>query len=60
MPYEGSYLDELPRKEIGLRTILGREDVEVFIKIKAKDLSMEMRLLHHIVSKIFFLQREKI
>ena len=54
MPCEGSCLDELPKKKIGLRTILGRDDVEGFLKIEAKDLSVKMRLLHHMVSKIFF------
>ena len=54
MPCEGSCLDELSRKEIGLKTILGREDVEWFIKIEAKDLSVEMRLLHHMIFMIFF------
>ena len=54
MPCEGNCLDELPRKEIRLRTILGREDVEEFMKIEAKNLSVEMRLLHHMVSRIFF------
>ena len=42
MPYEGSCLDELSKKEIGLRTILGRKDIERFLKIKAKDLSVKI------------------
>ena len=54
MPYEGSCLNELLRKEDGLRSILGRNDVVDFMKIEAKDLSVEMRLLHHMISKIFF------
>ena len=53
MPCEGSCLDELPKKEVGLRTIFERDDVEGFLKIEAKDLSVEMRLLHHMVSRIF-------
>ena len=58
MPYEGSCLDELPKKEIGLRTILGRDDVEGLLKIEAKDLSVEMRLLHHMVLEFFFSEGE--
>ena len=54
MPCKGSCLDKLSRKEIGLKTILGREDVEGFMKIEAKDLSVEMRLLHHMIFRIFF------
>ena len=54
MPCEGSCLDKLPRKEIRLRTILGREDVEGFLKIEIEDLSVGMRLLHLMVSRIFF------
>ena len=58
IPYEGSYLDELPKKEIGHRTILGRDDVEGLLKIEVKYLSVEMRLLHHMVSRIFSLVGE--
>ena len=58
IPCEGSYLDELSKKEVGLRTILGRNDVKVLLKIEAKDLSVEMRLLHHMVSRSFFLKGE--
>ena len=60
MPYEGSYLDELPRKEDGLRSILGRHDAAGFMKLETKDLSVEMRLLHHMVSRIFFPREEDI
>ena len=52
--YEGSYLDELSRKEDGLRMILGRDDIKGFIKIEAKNLSVEMKLLHHMIFMIFF------
>ena len=54
IPCEGSCLDKLPKKKIGLRTILGRDNVEGFLKIEAMDLSVEMKLLHHMVSRIFF------
>ena len=47
MPCEGSCLDELPKKEIGLKTILGRDDVEGFLKIEAKDLCGDEATLPH-------------
>ena len=31
-----------------------RDNVASFMKIEAKDLSVEMRLLHHMISRIFF------
>ena len=54
MPCVGSCLDELSRKEDGLRSILRRHDVEGFMKIETKDLSVKMRLFHHMISRIFF------
>ena len=45
---------ELPIKEEGINVILGRTFIKNLNKLEAKILSIEMRLLHHMVTKLFF------
>ena len=44
---------ELPIKEEGISVILGRTFTENLNKLEAKIFSVEMRLLHHMVIKLF-------
>ena len=53
LPCEGYTNMELPIKEEGINVILGRTFTESLNKLEAKILSIEMRLLHHIVTKLF-------
>lgn len=46
-------LDRLEDNFSGLRTILEREEMVAFEKILASHLSVEMRLLHHMMARIF-------
>ena len=46
---------ELPIKKEGISAILGRTFTENLNKLEAKILSIEMRLLHHMVTKPFVL-----
>ena len=44
---------ELPIKEEGINVILGRTYIGSLNKLEAKILSIEMRLLHHLITKLF-------
>ena len=44
----------LDKKEEALKTILGKERVNELRSLQAGQLKLEMRLLHNIVSRIFF------
>ena len=50
---EGYSHMELPIKEEGLSVILGRAFTKNLNKLEARILSVEMRLLHHMVTKLF-------
>lgn len=50
----GIYVLALMKKIDGLRVILERDDIRNFRNLQANQLSVEMRLLHYMVSKIFF------
>ncbi|EHA8586597.1 putative pentatricopeptide repeat-containing protein, chloroplastic [Cocos nucifera] len=52
--------DRLLNKEEGLRSILQNDDIYGIEKLDAiGDLSMEMRVLHHIICTIFFLRADR-
>ncbi|EHA8591530.1 hypothetical protein COCNU_scaffold069186G000010 [Cocos nucifera] len=53
LPCEGYKEMKLTHKKEGLRAILGRKFEENLNKLEAKILSMEMRLLNHMVTKLF-------
>ena len=53
LPCEGYTHMELSIKEEGLSAILGRVFTENLNKLEVKILSVEMRLLHHMVTKLF-------
>ena len=46
-------VDRLEDKCSGLKIIFEREDVVAFKEILASHLSIEMRLLHHLMARIF-------
>ena len=54
LPCEGYTNMELPVKEEGINVILGRTFTGSLNKLEAKILSIEMRLLHQMVTKLFF------
>ena len=54
LPSEGYSYMELPIKEEGIRIILGEDFSGSLNKLEAKLLSIEMRVLHQIVTKLFF------
>ena len=54
VPKEGKCFMTLSRKVDGLKVILERRNVTSLKNLQANLLSMEMRLLHNIVSRIFF------
>ena len=53
LPCEGYTNMELPIKEERINIILGRIYTGSLNKLEAKILSIEMRLLHHLVTKLF-------
>ena len=53
MPCEGYTNMELPIKEEEISVISGRTFTKILNKLEAKILSVEMRLLHHVVTKLF-------
>ena len=53
LPYEGYTNIELSIKEEGINVILGKTYTESLNKLKAKTFSIEMRLLYHLVTKLF-------
>ena len=54
LPCEGYTNMELPIKEEGINVILGRTFTKSLNKLETKILSIEMRLLHYMVTKLFF------
>ena len=54
LPSEGYSYMELPIKEEGIRIILGEAFSGSLNRLEAKLLSIEMRVLHQIVTKLFF------
>ena len=54
VPKEGKCFMTLSRKVDGLKAILERSNVTSLKNLQANLLSMEIRLLHNIVSRIFF------
>ena len=54
LPCEGYSYMELPVKEEGINVILGRTYSGSLNKLEAKILSIEMRILHQLVTKLFF------
>ena len=54
LPSEGYSYMELPVKEEGIRIILGETYSGSLNKLEAKLLSIEIRVLHQIVTKLFF------
>ena len=53
IPTLGATSDHLLDREAGIRCILERDDVRGVTTVSAIQLSVEMRLLHHIVARIF-------
>ena len=53
IPTLGSTSDHLLDRESGIRCILERDDVRGVTTVSAVQLSVEMRLLHHIIARIF-------
>ena len=53
MPYFGNIYLELECRKTVLRLILEKEDVNVIGTVVASTLSLEMRLLHNFISRIF-------
>ena len=56
VPKEGKCYLTLDKKEDGLRTVLEKRSVSDLRSFQANQLSLEMRLLHNMVSRIFFLK----
>ena len=54
LPYEGYSYMELPVKEEGINVILGETYSGSLNKSEAKILSIEMRILYQLVTKLFF------
>ena len=54
LPYEGYSNMELPVKEEGINVILGGTYSGSLNKLEAKILSIEIRILHQLVTKLFF------
>ena len=54
VPKEGKCFLSLDKKGEGLKTILEKKNVTDLRSIQANQLSLEMRLLHNMVSRIFF------
>ena len=54
MPREGSCVLRLEDRLDGLRCVLEREDVTGIDLVQANQLLVELRLLHHIISRIIF------
>ena len=53
MPTEGGWFLKLECRSSALRTIMERDDVDEISTVIASSLSLEMRLLHNFISKIF-------
>ena len=53
MPHEENKFLELICKTTALRTIMEKDDVDEIGTIIASSLSLEMRLLHNFISRIF-------
>ena len=53
IPCLGPTSDALTDREAGIRCILERDDIRGVTSVTAVQLSVEMRLLHHIVARIF-------
>ena len=53
MPHEGNKFLELEYRPSTLRTIMERDDVNEIGTIIVSSLSLEMRLLHNFISRIF-------
>ena len=58
MPNEGNQFLELECKLSTLRTVMERDDVDEIGVITASSLSLEMRLLHNFISRIFIPRTE--
>ena len=56
LPCEGYTNMELSIKEEGINIILGRTYTGSLNKLEVKIFSVEMRLLHHLVTKLFVLR----
>ena len=54
MLMEGSYILRLENRLEGLKYILEKEDVSGIDLVQANQLTVELRLLHHIISRIVF------
>ena len=54
MPMEGSQILRLDDRLEGLKCILEKEDVSGIDLVQANQLSVELRFLHHIISRIIF------
>ena len=54
MPMEGVQVLRLEDRIDGLKCILGREDVTGIDLVQANQLSVELRFLHHIISRLSF------
>ena len=54
MPKEGVQILRLEDRTEGLKCILEKEDVSGINLVQANQLSVELRLLHHIISRIIF------
>ena len=53
MSHEGKKFLELESRRSALRTIMERDDVNEIGNVIASSLSLEMRLLHNFISRIF-------
>ena len=53
IPSSGAVLDVLADRDDGIRCILERDDIRGVTTVTAVQLSVEMRLLHHVVARIF-------
>ena len=56
MPHVGSKYLDLECRKIAIQVIIERDDVNPIGTIIASSLSMEMRLLHNFISRIFILR----
>ena len=54
MRAEGSRTNKLEKRLEGLKNILGREDISDLEEVSANLLTIDMHLLHHVTSTIFF------
>lgn len=53
------FVDRLTNKRVGLRCILNYMDVEDIGEFKSNTLSTDLRLLHHVIGRIFILKTSR-